>query len=588
MPPGSDAKLLVTTALEETWGDTQDILFIGEWCKLYNKQTLIEKRNHETMCFHWSDRKKLHKDYEYIRDLNERIIFELSDALNKYHNINKSLRYWRIILGPWLFLYVPILWDRWESLRLAFEKYDLCETFFHDYPDEKFIPYDYDDLTYLANRHGWNHKIFSDILRGYYKKQIKLTKVTYYASDDILNRPGIRKATLKNKISSWIDKFVGLLQKDSKVIIVNGYFNLRSLIEISFRLNQLPRLNSVFNKQLFYPQVSSEFRNNKLDIGAINIFETFLEDCVVKNIPIAYLEGFPVLKNSASLINQDAGIIFTAISHYNNELFKVWSAEQTEKKNKMFIIDHGGGIPYGMSLMTAHEEKIADKKIVWHVETNSNQLKLSPSKLINYIQKRKPGRDISLVGFESPLYSYFIQSGPTSSLVLEDYRQKNEFVKCLSIKAFNDLRIRPAPDYGWNTKQRYIDAFGKDKISLYKSLKDTIKNSKLLICTYPSTTFSEAMISGVPVIMLYNRDLWELNPYFDDLLIDLFEKNIVFSDPVHAASHIDKILDYPESWWSNPEIEQARENYNNLCGNVQNNWLDEWGTFFDGEQKTCG
>ena len=38
---GSKVKLIVTTALDKTWGEKQDILFIGEWCKLYTKQAEI-------------------------------------------------------------------------------------------------------------------------------------------------------------------------------------------------------------------------------------------------------------------------------------------------------------------------------------------------------------------------------------------------------------------------------------------------------------------------------------------------------------------------------------------------------------------
>ena len=38
--------LLVTTALEETWQDSEHILFLGEWCKLYNQKLKWEKIDH--------------------------------------------------------------------------------------------------------------------------------------------------------------------------------------------------------------------------------------------------------------------------------------------------------------------------------------------------------------------------------------------------------------------------------------------------------------------------------------------------------------------------------------------------------------
>ena len=32
--------LLVTTALEDTWGTDEEILFLGEWCKLYDRKSM--------------------------------------------------------------------------------------------------------------------------------------------------------------------------------------------------------------------------------------------------------------------------------------------------------------------------------------------------------------------------------------------------------------------------------------------------------------------------------------------------------------------------------------------------------------------
>ena len=33
-------KILVTTAIEEIWGKDEEILFLGEWCKKYNRKKI--------------------------------------------------------------------------------------------------------------------------------------------------------------------------------------------------------------------------------------------------------------------------------------------------------------------------------------------------------------------------------------------------------------------------------------------------------------------------------------------------------------------------------------------------------------------
>jgi len=39
-------KLLVTTALLDSWGSNEEIVFLGEWCKRYELELPLEARAH--------------------------------------------------------------------------------------------------------------------------------------------------------------------------------------------------------------------------------------------------------------------------------------------------------------------------------------------------------------------------------------------------------------------------------------------------------------------------------------------------------------------------------------------------------------
>ena len=52
-------RLLVTTALEETWGDGEPALFLGEWCRLHSRENHWSKMDAEVLPYHWDDREKL-------------------------------------------------------------------------------------------------------------------------------------------------------------------------------------------------------------------------------------------------------------------------------------------------------------------------------------------------------------------------------------------------------------------------------------------------------------------------------------------------------------------------------------------------
>ena len=66
-------KLLVTTALVDSWGSNEEIVFLGEWCKPYDVGFFLEGRLHSTVPFHWSDDAKLRSDYDYLAGLFERV-----------------------------------------------------------------------------------------------------------------------------------------------------------------------------------------------------------------------------------------------------------------------------------------------------------------------------------------------------------------------------------------------------------------------------------------------------------------------------------------------------------------------------------
>ena len=103
------SRYLITSSDERTWKFDRPVLFLGEWCKLYSRKHSWEKIEAEVLPYHWDDRDKCYKDQQYLLELFERLLIELSTELNKVHGVSFSLRYWRIVIGPWLFHYIDLL-----------------------------------------------------------------------------------------------------------------------------------------------------------------------------------------------------------------------------------------------------------------------------------------------------------------------------------------------------------------------------------------------------------------------------------------------------------------------------------------------
>jgi putative transferase (TIGR04331 family) len=70
-----------------------------------------------------------HSAFNHVNEVYERILPLLAKALNSIHGKDYSVRYWRIVIGPWLIFYLPVVYDRYMHLKTALEKHpDLTTT----------------------------------------------------------------------------------------------------------------------------------------------------------------------------------------------------------------------------------------------------------------------------------------------------------------------------------------------------------------------------------------------------------------------------------------------------------------------------
>jgi len=575
---------LVTTAIESTFGNGDHIIYLGEWCKKYSCKNEWSKRNYVVTEYHWKDRKKIQKDYNYLSELYERTLTSIYIKLNDIHNVDFSKRYWRIIIGPWLLTYISVLWDRWESIRLAENMCDDVKTIVPDKKEKRSVAGDYNSSMQLMINDEWNYLLYCEILEWKKPLSIVLIKQPFKRSRILKKREPI-KSYLLSLILRILDKILrSMLFLDSyKVLLHASYFPLNKVASLYLRFFQFPRLHFEFEKKINFSSVNEVNRSSDKQTNESGGFEGFLSEQIFNDMPKAYLENYNVLlKYSKSL--PDAELILTANSHYGNEIFKNWSAGLVDKNSKFIIASHGGAL-ISKAVSFGHEESICDKKAVWHVPLDETHVQLSPNKNMKKYNVNKNRNRVTLVGLEFPRYSYRIEFTPCSSLVLEDFNQKVNFIKSLKKNSNLNIKIRPYPNQGWFTKERYVDIFGEEIISNNRKLEKDIVQSRIVICSYPQTTFSEAMHSGVPTILLFMEEYWELDHKFDELVKNMKNAKIIFSDAKEAAGHINSIWDAPEEWWGSQEVVSAREMFFSMCGRTNPNWIDEWSLFFKDELK---
>ena len=119
------------------------------------------------MSYHWADHKKINKDFLYIEKITEKILVKLSNSLNIVHKTNHDLRYWAVIIHPWLVHYISFLFDRWETCRLFIKKNKKKSFVFYNIDVDRYEQtcIDHIDFHEKTTRDEWNYATFKKIIK---------------------------------------------------------------------------------------------------------------------------------------------------------------------------------------------------------------------------------------------------------------------------------------------------------------------------------------------------------------------------------------------------------------------------------------
>lgn len=574
--------LLVTTAIESTWSNDHFLVFMGEWCRKYEREEVWENKPHTIVPYHWDDRSKLKADYDYLYHLHDILLPSVVYQLNQYHGVDRSQRYWQMIIDPWFLTYLAVIYDRWECIRHTFKNFKHLSTYGINY-DNYMISFDYSDFMKNINTDMWNHFVYLDIMKSYYLDQcdIYTKQISSKHLNDYSENIGKTKRSLKNNILRCFDISLKKLASNPKYLLYKSYFNHKALLQIYLHIQQLPRfyVDDFSLKKNIDEKITSISRKfHHIEFPAKNDFERYLCSRLFIDMPRAYLEFYPELLKKVNRLSYKPKVIITANAHWSDNLFKIWAAGMMEKGSKIITMEHGGSFPPLFNTMDFQED-ISDKHVVYHKPTHEKHVQKYYNKVLSKSSIKSKKKHCSVVGHEFPRYSYRAQASPIGGQTLVSLRLIFDLYFFLNDNIKSFFKVKPYPNRGWNTRQRLIDRLGPEKVSNKKSYYQFLSEARIVVCTYPQTTFAESMALGLPTILYYPDYLWEIMPQVQPLLDLMRERNIVFHDPKLAAEHINDIWQSPKNWWESSNVIEARNEFHNQLCKIGNGWLDDWVNF---------
>jgi len=571
---------LITTAEEITWKTDVPILFLGEWCRLYDRKAVWEKLDAEVVPYHWDDRDKLYKDYGYLRKLYERVLNEVATRLNETHRVKHSQRYWRILIGPWLGDFIPIVFDRWEMIQRAVKHYDISEARVIEGDLAKLVPNNMDDFEHLFIGDQWNQAIYGYLLEHWtdvHCERIK-SQSPLSANINVSNSQISIKQRIRRFLASIASKASAFCVRPDEALFIADCLPLRESVSLQWQLGQIPRLW----RMIAPPSVAVNSESRCWHLGDIgdNDFERALRALIPLQIPALYLEGYDRLMEQVSALPwpQRPRFIFTSNAYCSDDVFKAWTAEKVEADAPLVIGQHGGGCTCLWSFPEEHEMAISDRFLSWGWEdiheqqdTHTGALqsstkvdnKIKPVGNLKMVGRRlswDPGGCALMVEMSMPRYSYYMYSVPVASQWLGYFEEQSRFVNALSPKLREQLLVRLYnQDFGWYQKKRWQDRFPQISVDDgVVPLPLLIEKSRLCISAYKGTTFMETLAMDIPTLMFWDPKSWELcasaRPYFEQMK----EVGIFHETPESAAAKMTEIWDDVPGWWHQPEIQEVR------------------------------
>jgi putative transferase (TIGR04331 family) len=588
---------LATTANQKYWKTDEKIIFLGEWCKVYGEKHIWSNLDHETLPSNWGKYHEWDSHRIYVEEIYEKYLKVLASNLNNCHNEDHSLKYWRVIIGPWLIKFIIVIYDRYLSIKSAIDSHKVTSTWIPYPKPEQWVPVGtYDFLELSVGNDNFNLYLYGRLI-------VKLGKIPFkFIEDESFFNPLFSGKNIRSDIASsplkkikhdLVAEIIKIVpDRFYKIVFCSSGLSKWNELKLMISLGQFPFVSPFV--PLCRTPIKDNLRKNIKLPEETDEFEFILNDLVIEQLPITICEGYSAMRDkSIEAYPKRVENIFTS-SKMNvcpDEGFRFWVANQVEKGVKLTICQHGAG--YGFisnHFLEKHELKICDKYFTWGW---GGQLPKTLPMASGQLQSHRYniGSDsngtILLLTSVSKRFLASIDSIPVGQNMneLDFILWKKRFLNIICSEVSKLLLVRLPPkvegkevkNVKYSEKERLADISPPLKICGGEvSMLEQLRRSRLCIHDYCGTTWLETLSMNFPTVVFWDlntvRTLSSVQPYLDDLR----RVKILHDTPESAAGFVNEIYEDPLAWWMSSELQQVNKKFCHLFARTSKNWLKEW------------
>ena len=562
-------KNLVITGLEGLYnGDNiDDYILVSDWCKYGSKENRVFYHS-ESFKHPWENKINYKNSYKLVYDKSECFIIIIKDILNKYHNVNYSVKFWRIFIGRWIYQFII----SYYSTKL------LVEQIIKKHPDKKFnytflesfdpVSNSISDSLDNMNSDQFNMFLFEFFVREN-KSFIKYNSISLINSKNSPKTQFSIKFYIKNILSKLNNHFIKFFK--FKIVFYDSYFSLSQIFKIAFKSRKIVGLR-LKNRQNNNNLISKSRRDF---FSSIKLNDTLFE-LMLNCIPIAAIEGFNFdFKNIYT-----PKIIFSSIGDVSieDDHSRLWLAHCIDKGSKLITSQHGG--VYGISdFMTIEDIQIlnSDLFLSWGWK-RKNVKPVSIPDIIGEIKPEIKSNTILIVDVSYPKYYYHMFPSPQSSQMPIHRDNINQLSNEISNKTKFNVRIKKYyNEYVWNTPlySNGTQLNSKVKISKNKSIEKDLNSSNLVIVPYNSTVHLQSISKNFPTLLYFDKRFYSFRAEHLKLFNELKKEGILHDSKKSLINFIIENTNDIMKWWSSNKVQYLLSDFKKTFCNTSNKWPED-------------
>lgn len=563
---------LIVTSDERTWKFDRPVIFLGEWCRTYDRRHIWQNMDAIVAAPYGLGKKLKESDLKEARALEDKIFPALRNILNQHHNLQNSERFWRIVLGHWVRRYVDVMLNRTKTLEQCIQNYQISSITAYANEHYQLALHDSYAAIWAFNDNLWNNTLSIRILEllKSVSCSIETTEGTELA--DFSFNSLIATSTSKRKILKWAycqaGKFLSFFVRDNDAFIINSYLPKKDEIKLQLSLRQCPQLwSSSKLEAIEKPDRGLRERlSKKFSSTSDDQLEIILGLMLFELLPVCYLEGFAGLNKLAKKQPwpKSPKFIFTSNNFDTDEVFKLWTASKVETGSKYFTGQHGNNYGTYRYMYPTLEETTADKFLTWGWREDLPQH--TPAFVFKTALRKKehynPQGGLLLIELHSPQR---LNTWDDNAEFSNYFFEQQIFAGALTSKAKQQLTIRLHAAYKykkWNEQARWQAFDPSLKIDTGSvAIQKLIARSRMVVHSYDSTGILETLYQNIPTLAFWQNGLDHLRdsakPYYQSL-VDI---GIIHFSAQSAADKVNEIWDNVEYWWAGSEIQDARKKF---------------------------